>query len=61
MLITKLLRVARLERTLDTFLLGVNALLQLRHPPILIHHDILTRALQMVQDTLEKNHPDFEV
>ena len=60
-LLTKLQQVVRLERTLDTFLLGVNALLQRKLSPILIDHDTLTQALQMVQDTLDKNHPDFEV
>lgn len=60
-LLTKLQQMVRLERTLDTFLFGVNALLQRKLSPILIDHDTLTLALQMVQDTLDKNHPDFEV
>ncbi len=60
-LLTKLQQVVRLERTLDTFLLGVHALLQRKLSPILIDHDTLTRALQTVHDTLKTNHPDFEI
>ena len=60
-LLMKLQQVVRLERTLDTFLLGVHALLQRKLSPILIDHDTLTRALQTVHDTLKTNHPDFEI
>ena len=60
-IISKLQLAIEVERKLDLFIIGINALLDRRLSPLLVEHDVLISALEQVQFILNDKHNDFKV
>ncbi|XP_076466992.1 uncharacterized protein LOC143298147 [Babylonia areolata] len=58
---SKLQQITRLERRLESLLLGVTSLTHRQLSPMLIDHNTLIRTLHDIQRTLSRTHPAFKV